>query len=31
MSYAAINLAEKLGRVAEHWSSRIVARMNDYH
>ena len=31
MSYAAINLAEKLGRFAEHWSPRIVARMNDYH
>ena len=29
--YAAINLAEKLGRFAEHWSPRVVARMNDYH
>ena len=31
MPYAAISLAEKLGRFAEHWSPRIVARMNDYH
>ena len=31
MSYAAVNLAEKLGRFSEHWSPRIVARMNDYH
>jgi mannose-6-phosphate isomerase-like protein (cupin superfamily) len=25
-----VNLAEKLTRVDEHWSPKIVARMNDY-
>jgi len=28
--YPAINLAEKLGRIHEHWSPRVVAEMNDY-
>ena len=31
MPYTPLNLSEKLGRFAEHWSPRIVARMNDYH
>lgn len=31
MEYAPINLDEKLGRFSEHWSPRIIARMNDYH
>ena len=29
--YAAIDLAGKFARFSEHWSPRIVARMNDYH
>jgi len=28
--YPAINLAEKLGRIHQHWSPRVVAEMNDY-
>ena len=28
--YKPINLAEKLGKFAEHWSPRVVAEMNDY-
>ncbi len=31
MSYAAINLADKLAQFSEHWSPKIVAQMNDYH
>ena len=31
MNYSAINLEEKLGRFSEHWSPKIIARMNDYH
>ena len=30
MTYSAINLAEKLGRIHEQWSPRVVAEMNDY-
>jgi mannose-6-phosphate isomerase-like protein (cupin superfamily) len=30
MSRTAINLAEKFAKFAEHWSPKIVARMNDY-
>ena len=26
-----INLFEKLSKFSEHWSPKIVARMNDYH
>jgi mannose-6-phosphate isomerase-like protein (cupin superfamily) len=26
----AINLADKLGRFDDHWSPRVVARLNDY-
>jgi mannose-6-phosphate isomerase-like protein (cupin superfamily) len=29
--YVAIDLAGKFARFSEHWSPRIVARMNDYH
>jgi mannose-6-phosphate isomerase-like protein (cupin superfamily) len=29
-SYQAINLAEKLGMIAEQWSPRVVAELNDY-
>lgn len=31
MTYTAINFQEKLGKFSEHWSPRIIARMNDYH
>jgi mannose-6-phosphate isomerase-like protein (cupin superfamily) len=30
MNYEAINLADKLARVSERWSPRVVARVNDY-
>jgi mannose-6-phosphate isomerase-like protein (cupin superfamily) len=29
--YVPINVREKLARFTEHWSPRIIARMNDYH
>jgi mannose-6-phosphate isomerase-like protein (cupin superfamily) len=29
-SHRPINLADKLGRFAEHWSPRVIAEMNDY-
>jgi mannose-6-phosphate isomerase-like protein (cupin superfamily) len=29
-SKSPVNLAEKLSRIAEHWSPRVVAEMNDY-
>lgn len=28
--HQAINLAEKLGRITEHWQPRVVAELNDY-
>lgn len=31
MKYSVINLKEKLAKFSEHWSPRIIARMNDYH
>ena len=31
MNYGPINLEEKLARFSEHWSPKIIARMNDYH
>ncbi len=31
MNKPPINLKEKLALFAEHWSPKIVARMNDYH
>jgi mannose-6-phosphate isomerase-like protein (cupin superfamily) len=30
MSDKAINLREKLARLSEHWSPRVIAEMNDY-
>ena len=30
MSYAAINIGEKLDRIHEQWSPRVIAEMNDY-
>jgi mannose-6-phosphate isomerase-like protein (cupin superfamily) len=30
MDYSAINLQEKLAKFADHWSPKIIARMNDY-
>lgn len=30
MSRTAINLTEKFAKFSEHWSPKIVARMNDY-
>jgi mannose-6-phosphate isomerase-like protein (cupin superfamily) len=31
MKHSAINLKEKLTKFSEHWSPKIIARMNDYH
>ena len=31
MKYSAINLKEKFNLFSEHWSPKIIARMNDYH
>jgi len=31
LSYSAINFNDKLARFSEHWSPKIIARMNDYH
>jgi mannose-6-phosphate isomerase-like protein (cupin superfamily) len=31
VSYAPINVRDKLARFTEHWSPRIIAQMNDYH
>ena len=31
MEYTPINLEEKLSKFSEHWSPKIIARMNDYH
>lgn len=31
MPYTPINVHEKLTRFSEHWSPKIIARMNDYH
>lgn len=30
MSYKSVNLAQKFGLFAEHWSPKVVAEMNDY-
>ncbi len=30
MHYSAINIQEKFSRFSEHWSPRIIARINDY-
>ena len=31
MSKSAINLANKLSKISEHWSPKIIAQLNDYH
>ena len=31
MNYTAINLRAKLAKFSDHWSPKIIARMNDYH
>jgi mannose-6-phosphate isomerase-like protein (cupin superfamily) len=31
MRTQSINLGEKLSKVSEHWSPKIIAQMNDYH
>jgi mannose-6-phosphate isomerase-like protein (cupin superfamily) len=31
MDIAAINLQEKLAGFSDHWSPKIIARMNEYH
>ncbi len=31
MSYQPINFEEKLLKFSEHWSPKIIARLNDYH
>ena len=31
MKYSAINLKDKLATFSEHWSPKIIAKMNDYH
>jgi len=31
MKYNAINFEKKLKKFSEHWSPKIIARMNDYH
>ena len=31
MEYTPINLNEKLAKFSDHWSPKIIARMNDYH
>ena len=31
MSDQPINFREKLSKLSEHWSPRIIAQMNDYH
>ena len=31
MNYDSINFSNKLSKFSEHWSPKIVARMNDYH
>ena len=31
MKYSTINIKEKLDKITEHWSPKIIAQMNDYH
>ena len=31
MTYSTINFEEKFAKFSEHWSPKIIARMNDYH
>ena len=30
MSYTAINFAEKLSKITDHWQPKVVAELNDY-
>jgi len=31
MNYNSINLQDKLARLSDHWSPKIIAQMNDYY
>src|SRR5262249_55026350 len=31
MDYRAINITEKLAKFSDHWSPKIIARVNDYY
>ena len=31
MNYSSINFEDKLAKISEQWSPRIIAQMNDYH
>ena len=31
MGYTAVNIADKLKKIAEYWTPKIVAQMNNYH
>ena len=31
MTYQSINFQEKLAKISEQWSPKIIAQMNDYH
>jgi mannose-6-phosphate isomerase-like protein (cupin superfamily) len=31
MDFKPINIQEKLAKFSDHWSPKIIARMNDYH
>lgn len=31
MNYSSINFQEKLAKISEHWSPKIIAQMNDYY
>jgi mannose-6-phosphate isomerase-like protein (cupin superfamily) len=31
MEHRPINIVEKFGKFSEHWSPKIIAKMNDYH
>jgi len=31
MEYQPVNLQDKFSKFSEHWSPKIIARMNDYH
>jgi mannose-6-phosphate isomerase-like protein (cupin superfamily) len=31
MEFKSINLQEKLSKFSDHWSPKIIARLNDYH
>jgi mannose-6-phosphate isomerase-like protein (cupin superfamily) len=31
MEFQAISIADKLAKFSEHWSPKVIAKMNDYH